>query len=195
MAPKKLLESQAKYAERHGVTAMAVSKWKKLGWLVFDGHLVDVKASDKNLKKYRSDQEIIQKKQHYKPLNKPDKQEPNQESDFSPDTKGEKELSSLPKSELDRLLTVQKIAKAEYEKREAKWNDDLREGLIVKVEDVERINSIQCLGLRNKLLAIPSEQAIRLANCNDPAQAAEILRDAICDALNDFLREYGIEDE
>jgi len=35
-------------------------------------------------------------------------------------------------------------------------------------------------------------QAIRLCNISKPAMRADALRDAICDALNDFLREYGI---
>ena len=46
----------AKYGALYGVSAMAVSKWKKRGWLVFDGNSVNVKESDKNLKKYRSAQ-------------------------------------------------------------------------------------------------------------------------------------------
>lgn len=49
--------TQAKYAEIRGVSPKTVNMWKNQGWLVFDeiGRLVDVKASDAKVKKYRTD--------------------------------------------------------------------------------------------------------------------------------------------
>ena len=188
------LLSITKFGELHGVSRQAVAKWKKRGWLVFIDDKVDVDESNKRLKHYRSagivDNKVIDNlvvNPSVLVVNKPAPvvNQP-QESGI---TKG---LVHLPKSELDRLLQAQRVAIAEYEKRQVKWDADLREGKLLKTEDVERVNSVRCLGLRNKLLSIPSEHAIGLANCNDPAQAADILRDAITDALNDFLIEFGI---
>ncbi len=103
--------------------------------------------------------------------------------------------SGLTKSELDLLLQEQKVEIAEYEKRQAKWNSDIREGLLLKADDVERINSTLCLGLRNKLLAIPSEYAIKLAICNDPVQTADILRGSITDyELRASMTAFGFLD-
>ena len=159
--------SMAKYGALHGVSAMAVSKWKARGWLVFQGNKVDVTSSNANLEKYRSEP-----KYDHKPDPKPD--EVNTSLDVTP----QKGLNQLSKAELDRLLQAQKVAIAEYEKRQAKWDTDLREGRLLKTEDVESTNSRRCLGLRNKLLAIPSEHAIQMANCgNDPAKAADITRE------------------
>ena len=189
------LLSITKFGELHGVSRQAVAKWKKRGWLVFIDGKVDVEESNKRLKHYRSagivDNKVIDNlvvNPSVSVVNKPrplDASQP-QESIM---TKG---LAHLPKSELDRLLQAQRVAIAEYEKRQVKWDADLREGKLLKTEEVERVNSVRCLGLRNKLLSIPSEHAIGLANCNDPARAADILRDAITDALNDFLIEFGI---
>lgn len=47
------LESKVKYGARHGVSHTAVGKWQKAGWLVMQGKLVDVEASDAKLAKYR----------------------------------------------------------------------------------------------------------------------------------------------
>jgi len=192
----KLLETQTAYAKRHGVSKMAVNKWQKRGLLVLDGRLVDVEASDKNLEKYRSaprsDGQGFKSKPESKPKSKPDSKPDNQKPEDSIPTTGG--IFGKPKAELDRLYRAQQVLLAELEKKQAKWDADLREGKLLDADEVERINSTRCLGLRNKLLAIPSEYAIRLANCKEPAQAAAILRDAICDALNDFLTEYGIVD-
>jgi hypothetical protein len=43
-----------KYGASHGVSKAAVTKWRKRGWLVFQGDKVNVEASNKNLKRYRS---------------------------------------------------------------------------------------------------------------------------------------------
>lgn len=48
------LMTQAAYATRVGVKKQALTRWKKRGWLVFEGDLVDVAASDAKVKKYRS---------------------------------------------------------------------------------------------------------------------------------------------
>ncbi len=170
------------YGAKHGVSKQAALKWKKRGWLVFDGKSINVVESDKNLEKYRSDKTT--KKDNRLSGKKTTES-------FQPEIS---RRSGLTKSELDLLLQEQKVEIAEYEKRQAKWNSDIREGLLLKADDVERINSTLCLGLRNKLLAIPSEYAIKLAICNDPVQTADILRGSIADALNDFLKEYGIID-
>lgn len=46
--------NQSQYAARHGVSPKTVTKWKERGWLVFAGDEVDVKASDANVKRYRT---------------------------------------------------------------------------------------------------------------------------------------------
>jgi len=182
-----MLESQATYAARHRVSQMAVSHWKRRGWLVLKNGKVDVEASDANLARYRSEPrpDLGRKAE---PKAEPKAEQPGEQ----PESAAGK-LARLPKAELDRLLQIQRVAMADLERREATFDLDLRERRLMKTEDVVRINSTRCLGLRNRLLAIPSERAIQLANCTEPAQAADILRDAITDALNDFLREYGIE--
>ncbi len=48
------LVSMRRFGEMHGVTAQAVTKWKKRGLLVFEGDKVNVEASNANLKRYRS---------------------------------------------------------------------------------------------------------------------------------------------
>lgn len=185
------LLSISKFGQSHGVTKQAASLWKKRGWLVFVGDQVDVDASNESLKRYRS-AGIADTENTVKETVKQSVKQPVPVVTPPPDSGITKGLVHLPKSELDRLLQAQRVAIAEYEKRQAKWDADLREGNLLKTEEVERINSARCLGLRNKLLSIPSEHAIGLANCNDPAQAADILKDAITDALNDFLTEFGI---
>lgn len=49
------LLKQAGFATLHGVSRKTVTKWKERGWLVFQGDLVDVDASNALLKKYRTD--------------------------------------------------------------------------------------------------------------------------------------------
>ena len=46
--------SMRKYAEIHAVTHQAVTKWKKRGWLVFEGDKVNVEKSNARLKRYRA---------------------------------------------------------------------------------------------------------------------------------------------
>lgn len=185
-----MLESQATYAARRRVSQMAVSHWKRRGWLVLKNGKVDVEASDASLARYRSEpRPDLGRKAEPKAERKA---EPKAEQPGEQPESAAGKLARLPKAELDRLLQIQRVAMADLERREAAFGLDLREGRLLKTDDVVRTNSLRCLGLRNRLLAIPSEQAIRLANCNDPAQAAGILRDAITEALNEFLREYGI---
>lgn len=47
--------NQAAFAKLHEVSRKTVSKWKERGWLVLQGDLVDVEASNALLKKYRRD--------------------------------------------------------------------------------------------------------------------------------------------
>jgi hypothetical protein len=42
--------SLAKYAERHGASKQAATKWKSRGVLVFSGDLVDVAKSDRRMR-------------------------------------------------------------------------------------------------------------------------------------------------
>ena len=49
------LMKQAEFSVRHGVSRKTVTQWKKRGWLVFEGDLVDVVASDAMIAKYRRD--------------------------------------------------------------------------------------------------------------------------------------------
>lgn len=46
--------NQAGYAKLHNVSRKTVTQWKSRGWLVFDGDLIDVVASNDRLKRYRS---------------------------------------------------------------------------------------------------------------------------------------------
>ncbi len=173
--------TMTKYGKLHGVTKAAVTKWRKKGWLSFaDDGKVNVEESNAKLKRYRS-----------APIN--DNQPPLPGSTALLSSDDFEKLNDLPKAELDRLLTAQKVAIAEYEKRQAKWEADIQEGRLIEVEKINQINSTRCIGLRNKLMAIPSEQALHLINCSNPAHMAQMLRNIITEALKDFLMEYGIE--
>jgi uncharacterized protein YjcR len=48
------LLKQAGFATLHNVSRKTITKWKERGWLVFQGDLVDVDASNALIKKYRS---------------------------------------------------------------------------------------------------------------------------------------------
>src|SRR5260370_21046166 len=49
-----LLLSQAGYGRRLGVTAAAISQWKKAGMLVMAGSMVDAEASDERVRRCRA---------------------------------------------------------------------------------------------------------------------------------------------
>lgn len=50
----KQLVSQADFARMHSVSRKTVTTWKSRNWLIFEGDLVDVAASNALLKKYRT---------------------------------------------------------------------------------------------------------------------------------------------
>lgn len=92
---------------------------------------------------------------------------------------------------LNRMLTAARVRVTDLEAEQAKVDAQIRDGLLVRAEDVKRIGFQRAVALRDKLLALPAELAIQLAAITDPALVADLLRKRLKAALNEYCAAYG----
>jgi hypothetical protein len=168
--------SMAKYGALHGVSAMAVSKWKRRGWLKFKGKLVDVEASNKNLKKYRA---------AWKP-------EVNQSEKITV------RPGETPTQAADRIMTDMDVtmdfneAKRIKESYLALLNQleyDTKSGLVVMAADVAREVGQEYAKVRTRLLSIPSEQAPRIHRLKTVTEVQDALLAVVTEALEELTKD------
>lgn len=165
------------YAASRGMSKGEASKKKTKGIIIMgEGGQVDEAMSDANLKQLSVSRKVSEKKKETA-------------LDFGAPNES---VDKTPHAELQRRLTAQKVLIAQHEAKEAAFNTALREGELLKAEDVSKRDADRCLGLQRRLLAIPSEHAITLHGLKTVPELADALRKVIKDALVDFLESYGI---
>lgn len=102
------------------------------------------------------------------------------------------DLEFLPRAEVDRRLQLEKYKVESHKARAAKFETDIREGKLLLAEDVAKHDAEMGSRLKKKLLALPTELAVRVAAITSPAEVESLLRAEITDALNEFLDAYGV---
>lgn len=102
------------------------------------------------------------------------------------------DLEFLPRTEVDRRLQLEKYKVESHKARAAKFETDIREGKLLLAEDVAKHDAEMGSRLKKKLLALPTELAVRVAAITSPAEVESLLRAEITDALNEFLDAYGV---
>ena len=94
---------------------------------------------------------------------------------------------------LNRRLTAARVRVTDLEARQAQMDAELRDGKLLKAEDVTAQVSGAGVALRDRLMALPAELAVRLAAMNEPAEVADVLRKALKGAINDWFSTLRIE--
>ena len=211
---------QSEFARFHGVSRKTVTGWKNKGWIVLNADgTVDVEESNKNIEQYRSgkyqeDSPVIQNEKTVTQSvtqdgwvtdlgntlgNKGNTFEGNSSGNntegntnsLSDDCETNEEVA-LPAKELNRRLTLEKLKVERERAKAAKFETDIREGKLLLAEDVARHDAEVGSRLKKKLLALPTELAVRVAAVSSPAEVESLLRAEITDALNEFLDAYGV---
>lgn len=183
------LVKQAAFAEMHGVSRKTVTTWKARGWLVFDGNMVDVDASNALLKKYRRDGiETVT---------------PGNRSGNKPTALPE--VTIRPGETADdaasRILEVTGATMDIDEARRVKENYlallnrlkyDQESGAVVAVEEVTAIVGTEYAKVRTKLISIPAEQAPTIHRMKTVVEVQDYLQQIITEALEELTRDGGI---
>jgi hypothetical protein len=152
---------QSEFARQHGVTRNAVLKWKNRGWLVMDGDLVDVEASNANLKKYRRTAAPSAARAEHKAERIGCSAAPH----------------SLPEALRLKENSLAKLHQLEYEKRSTE---------VVLVADAEQVSKEIFDRVRGRLLAIPAQCARTVHGSKTVPEAQEAIRAAVTSALEDL---------
>ena len=169
----------AEYGSLHGVSKQAVDKWKKRGWLVFDGKSINVEASNENLKKYRKPRVI-------KPVNQ------------KVDKKTSVRPGETPKQAAERIMVDADITMDFDEARRIKESYlallnqleyDTKSGFVVAAADVAREVGQEYARVRTRLLSIPSEQAPRLHRLKTVTEIQDALLGCVTEALEELIRD------
>ncbi|MEN4984000.1 hypothetical protein [Acinetobacter modestus] len=191
--------NQAEFARLHAVSKKTVTKWKEKGWVVLnaDGS-VDEEQSNKNLELYRTEKNTPDKEIDFKVT------QGNTVTDYGNDGEGNAEDSfdemdntpeaGLPAKEINRRLALEKLRVERERAKAAKYDTDIREGRLLIAEEVRQHDAEVGAQLQRKLLALPSELAVRLSALDSPAEVECLLREELTLALNEFLDAYEIED-
>lgn len=194
--------NQAEFARFHGVSRKTVTAWKKKGWVVLNADdTVDTEKSNDNLRrnrsgKYQSDSPVTHTvTRAEKVTGSGNTYEGNSttQSEFVGQVQSD-DIDTLDRSEIDRRLQAEKYKTEREKARAAKFETDIREGRLLLAEDVARHDAEVGSRLKNKLLSLPTELAVRLAAMSNPAAVEGLLRAEVTDALNEFLDAYGISD-
>jgi len=182
------LLNQAAYAKHQRVSRKAVTSWKKRGWLVFDGDMVDVAASDALVKKYRRGggevvtQSVTQSKGN-KSGNKP---KPAIEVAPGETTS---EAADRLSDHLDWSIDEAKRVKETYLALLNQLEYDQKSGLVVPVSEVVGMVGKEYAMVRTKLLSIPSSHAPQLHRCKTVTELHDGLQRVITEALEDLAHD------
>lgn len=189
--------NQAEFARFHSVSKKTVTSWKNKGWVVLNADgLVDKDQSNKNLEQYRKDKIIpdsdleVRVTQGSRVTDLGNAPEGNGNS-FPDDSDAGDEVG-LPAKELNRRLILEKLKVERERAKAAKFETDIREGKLLLADDVSRHDAEVGSRLKKKLLALPTELAVRVAAVSSPAEVESLLRAEITEALNEFLDAYGV---
>lgn len=104
------------------------------------------------------------------------------------------DLPDLPdQGTLNRLLTAAKVRVTDLEAHQAQMDAQLRDGNLLKAEDVTAQISAASVALRDRLMALPAELALRIAAMKEPAEVADLLRKALKGVISDWFSALRIE--
>ena len=174
--------NQAKFSVMHGVSRKTVTGWKKRGWIVLQGDLVDVDASNALLEKYRTGGSVTRA------------------------SKGNSSGNTLPKVKagesaeqaVERFLTHTGATMTIDEAKRVKENYlallnqleyDTESGLVVLVSEVAKAVGEEYAKVRTRLLAIPAEQAPRVHRLKTVSEVQDVLRELITEALEELTHD------
>lgn len=189
------LLKQAGFATLHNVSRKTVTKWKERGWLVFEGDLVDVEASNALLKKYRSAgiDDVTQTAKGNKGGNKASAKP----VAVTQAIEGDDETASAA---VERFIEANGAPWDMDEARRVKENYlamlnqleyDTKSGKVVLAAEVAEIVGSEYAKVRTRLLAMPAEHAPRIQRLRTVTEVQDALQELITEALEELTRDGG----
>lgn len=173
--------TQAEFARMHAVSRKTATQWKARGWLVFQGDLVDVKASEALLKKYRRDG-VTQPEKVTKVTPKVTRKHGETSSQAA-----ERIALSVAPYNLDEARRIKENYLALLNQLEY----DQKSGAVVAVQDVAKVWSDLLARVRTRLLAIPSEVAPQAHRMKTVPEVQEAIRSSVTAALEELTSAGG----
>ena len=171
------------YGALHGVSKQAASKWKKRGWLVFEGTKVNVEESSANLKKYRSSRSTITDNQVDHSLEAEKKV-------VATVLPGETTAQAAERIMLDVDITMDineaRRVKESYLALLNQLEYDKKSGLVVMADQVLKTVGEEYAKFRTKVLSIPSEQAPRIHRLKTVNEVQDALHELLSEALKEL---------
>lgn len=178
--------NQAAFAKLHSVSRKTVTMWKARGWIVFDGELVDVVASNALLKKYRREGiKAAPAPGNAKPSGNRSGGNKASQAALEGETvaeAAERIALSVAPHDFDEARRIKENYLALLNQLEY----DQKSGAVVAVADVAGAVGVQFARLRTRLLAIPAEQAPRLHRLRTVPEVQDALQDIITEALEEL---------
>lgn len=178
------LLSQSQFAAHRGVSRQTVTRWKKQGYLVWQGDKIDRDASDELLDSRGPP------KNGSAPADEPE--EPAAAAaEPLPDVPAQSEASLHTLTESTDLLSEAeaKRVKENYLALQRRLEYERQAGELVRIDDVEREHAERCQRLRSQILALPNEVAAGIAQ--EIGGNANEVRGLVQDKVNDVLEELA----
>jgi len=190
------LVSQAEYARHRGVSRKTVTIWKGEGRLVFGaGGKVDVEASDARLDE-RNAEPASQGNGGGKAKGNGNtaKRSAGTQSKPAP-TEVPPEVGEGLASLMDRLelMTTHQAerVKENYLALKHQLDYDQKAGRVVPVDQVRDRVAGEYAKVRNRLLALPTEMAPRIAHLTDANEIRDVLLEGVTEALAELTQDGG----
>ncbi|RBL87939.1 hypothetical protein DDE05_00530 [Streptomyces cavourensis] len=198
--------NQAEFAARHDVSRKTVTQWKKRGWLVFQGDLVDVKASDELIAKYRRDgatpiDAAVTSHVTHAEGNNAGNTPGNNEGNATPAVEisiGEEETAAQAAERIvlaagaDMSMDEARRVKENYLALLNQLEYDQKSGLVVMVSEVAALVGADYAKVRTRLLAIPAERAPQIHRCRTVTEVQDALQELITAALEDLTHDGDV---
>lgn len=179
------LINQSGFAEMHSVSRKSVTGWKARGWLVMEGGLVNVEASNALLIKHRTGG--IQSVTAPTPGNAAGNKQPVTVNDGeSVEQAARRALKSIdPGATIDDA----KLMKETYLGLLNQLEYDKESGLVVEAAEVAKAVGEEYAKVRTRLLSIPSEQAPRIHRLKTVTEVQDALQELITEALEELTKD------
>lgn len=171
-----------------GVERATVTVWKKLGRIVMSAGAVDIELSMARLETMRDSRRP--RNAGRKPAERPTSPAPSAEpADWvlEGDESNAQAAERMAEVNAGESFDTSKARKERYAGLLNQLEYDQKSGLVVAVADVAAAVGAQLATVRTKLMAIPAEQAPRLARIKTASEMQDALLEVIVDALSELV--------
>lgn len=90
---------------------------------------------------------------------------------------------------------IEKLLKLRAERETAEFKLSVLKGFYLKKEEVEQLNTLKILTLKQSLLSLPTSLAQRLAITNTPSEVQSILKERIEQLIMSYANQKTIDDD